>query len=412
LGNTLQELGRSDEAEASLRLAIALKPDYAEAHINLGATLQKLRRLDEAEASYTQAIALMPDLAEARNNLGGTLQELGRLDEAEASYRQAIALKPGLADAHNNLGATLYELGRLDEAEASYRQAIELKPNFAEAHSGLGNTLRELGRLEEAVASFRQAITLKPNFAEAHISLGIAHYARGDLDAAIESIELMIPFSPLTENNMLLAILKAKKARVITEAKISNTNNLNDKVELPLDPLIVNRVVEPELIDKLYKLETVSFDQFKKIQHVDARYGGGTCSANFKLFEDDSSIIKSVARDLTKIISEVLKSDIFIVDSFFNIQGSASGIVRHRHLNKMDRVTTLGLRRQKYSLVYYLSVGNQDCSDPGILKFYEPSDEVLPYEGMIVIFPAARYHSVVYNGEKDRVVIAVNFYCL
>jgi len=405
-------MGRLEEAQVSFNQAIALKPDYADAHYNLGNTLQELGRLDEAQVSYKQAIALKADYAEAHNNLGNTLQKLTRFEEAQASYKQAIALKPDYAEAYNNLGSTLQELGRLDEAAASHTQAIALKPGFAEAHSNLGVTLLDLGRLDEAEASCMQAITLKPDLAEAHTNLGIVHYARSDLDAAIESIELTIPISPLTENNMLLAILKAKKAREITEAKISNTNNLNDKVELPLDPLIVNRAVEPELIDKLYKLETVSFDQFKKIQHGDARYGGGTCSANFKLFEDDSSIIKSVARDLTKIISEVLKSDIFIVDSFFNIQGSASGIVRHRHLNKMDRVTTLGLRRQKYSLVYYLSVGNQDCSDPGILKFYEPSDEVLPYEGMIVIFPAARYHSVVYNGEKDRVVIAVNFYCL
>jgi tetratricopeptide (TPR) repeat protein len=44
LGNTLTELGRLDDAEASYREAIALKPDYAEAHSNLGATLQKMGR--------------------------------------------------------------------------------------------------------------------------------------------------------------------------------------------------------------------------------------------------------------------------------------------------------------------------------------------------------------------------------
>jgi Flp pilus assembly protein TadD len=35
LGSTLTELGKLDEAEASFRQAIALKPDYAEAHSNL-----------------------------------------------------------------------------------------------------------------------------------------------------------------------------------------------------------------------------------------------------------------------------------------------------------------------------------------------------------------------------------------
>jgi Flp pilus assembly protein TadD len=50
---------------------------------------------------------LKPDFAEAHSNLGNTLKELGRLDEALASYRQAIALKPDYAEAHYNLGNTL-----------------------------------------------------------------------------------------------------------------------------------------------------------------------------------------------------------------------------------------------------------------------------------------------------------------
>ncbi len=57
LGNTLQELDRLDEAEASYRQSIMLKPESAEVHNNLGNTLQKLGRLTEAEASYTLSIA-------------------------------------------------------------------------------------------------------------------------------------------------------------------------------------------------------------------------------------------------------------------------------------------------------------------------------------------------------------------
>jgi hypothetical protein len=94
----------------------------------MGVTLQDLVRLEEAEASYRQAITLKPDYAEAHSNLGITLRELGRLDEAEASFRRAITLKPDHAETHSMLGNTLKELGRLDEAEASYTQAIALKP--------------------------------------------------------------------------------------------------------------------------------------------------------------------------------------------------------------------------------------------------------------------------------------------
>ena len=84
MGNTLRELGRLDDAEASNRKAIALKPDYAEAHYNL-ASRSELGRLNDAEASYRQATALKPDLAEAHNNLGITLKALGKSDAEETS---------------------------------------------------------------------------------------------------------------------------------------------------------------------------------------------------------------------------------------------------------------------------------------------------------------------------------------
>ena len=196
LGNTLKEMGRLDEAEASYRQAIALKPDYAEAHYNLGNTLQELSRLDETEASYKQAILLKPDYAEAHSNLGNTLKELGRFEEAEASYRQAIVLKPDYAEANSNLGVILQKLSRFEEAEASYTKAIALKPNYAEAHSNLGNTLKELGRFEEAEASYKQAIVLKPDYAEAHSNLGVTLKEVGRLEEAEAIYKQAIALKP------------------------------------------------------------------------------------------------------------------------------------------------------------------------------------------------------------------------
>ena len=167
LGAVLEKTGRKSEAVDANQTAVALSPQDADAHFNLGNTLRELGRLDEALASYAQAIALKPDFAQAHYNLGNTLKELGRLDEALESYKQAIALKPDYALAHSNLGNTLKELGRLDEALESYTQAITLKPDFAEAHSNLGNTLNELGRLDDALASYKQAIALNPEYSSA-----------------------------------------------------------------------------------------------------------------------------------------------------------------------------------------------------------------------------------------------------
>ena len=266
------------------------------------------------------------------------------------------------------------------------RQAIACNPNFAEAHNNMGNVLRELERFDEAEASYTKAITLKPGFELAQRNLAIVQYAKGDRKAAIKSIELTISINPDIKHKALLAIFEAQSARTATKLGTKNIDHWETKVELPIEPLVTFRKVESELIEKLYTFRTVSFDHFKKIQNHDARYGGGVCSPDFNLFDDDSSIIKSVKDDLTHVMKESFQSNIFIVDSFFNIQGPASGIVRHWHLNQIDRITALDLGRLKYSLVYYLSVGDQNCSQPGILKFYEPNEEIFPSDGMIVIF--------------------------
>ena len=109
-------------------------------------------------------------------------------------------------------------------------------------------------------------------------------------------------------------------------------------------------------------------------------------------------------------MKEAVKSDIFIMESFFNIFQTGSGIVFHNHIKNFDN--THGLFNQKFSLTYYLDIGDQNCSEPGTLKLQDPDKEILPSEGMIVIFPASRKHSATYGGEKDRVMIGVNFYSL
>lgn len=108
--------------------AIAVNPNFAPAHSNLGAALKTLQRLDEAVASYERAIALAPGTAEAHSNLGNALREMRRPMDALARYDLAIALKPDYADAYYNRGNALNDLRRRDEAAASFARALELNP--------------------------------------------------------------------------------------------------------------------------------------------------------------------------------------------------------------------------------------------------------------------------------------------
>ena len=137
MGNVLMGNGQLDSAVANYRRALEIKPDFAEAHCNLGLALQDLGQLEGAMASYKRALEIKPDFAEAHNNLGNTLQGLGQLEDAMASYKCALEINPDYAEGYNNLGNILKDLGQLEGAEESYRRALEIKPDYFDAHCNL-----------------------------------------------------------------------------------------------------------------------------------------------------------------------------------------------------------------------------------------------------------------------------------
>jgi tetratricopeptide (TPR) repeat protein len=224
-----------------------------------------------------------------------------------------------------------------------------------------------------------------------------------DTDRIVVSFDLA-PNSPMLHDG----IVNKKKTEGLMN--VLKSRNVNGKSKAVIDnPLILNREVEPELIAKLSEMDSRELDKT-----TDARYGNGRCSPDFELFEDDNPIIKSVSEDLIRIMKEAVKSDIFIMSSFFNIMGAGGGSTPHDHLSQIDadRGRGLNLANHKHSLVYYLDVGDQDCDEPGTLKLYNPVEDILPSKGMITIIPAGRKHSAVYGGKTDRVIIGVNFYSL
>ncbi len=93
----------SAEAIASYEKVLAVDPDYAPAHINLGTLYYHRSEYELAETHYRKAIESDPRYALAYFNLGNVLDETRRVDEAIAAYGTALQLAPTYADAHYNL---------------------------------------------------------------------------------------------------------------------------------------------------------------------------------------------------------------------------------------------------------------------------------------------------------------------
>jgi tetratricopeptide (TPR) repeat protein len=173
-GRALAHRGKVEEAINTLRRALCLQPDCAEAHLYLGDALACAGRSVEAVACYRQALWFLPKSAPAATDLGVALAQLGQLDEALTAFRHALNLDPTFAKAHHNFAVALAQRGKPEEAIACFREALRLKPDYGEAHYNLGNTLGELGRREEAAVCYLEAVRLRPDYAEALNNLGLA----------------------------------------------------------------------------------------------------------------------------------------------------------------------------------------------------------------------------------------------
>jgi Flp pilus assembly protein TadD len=143
-----------EATEVACTEALRVAPNSAELWVYSGYCQTELGRFVDAAEHYRKAIALQPDYPEAHNNLGNTLLELGLFAEAEMSCREALRLRPDFPEALNGLGAALQNLGHTTQAEASYRAALRLRPDRAGPHSNLGHTLLLSGRFEEGWNEF------------------------------------------------------------------------------------------------------------------------------------------------------------------------------------------------------------------------------------------------------------------
>ncbi|MEK7344194.1 MAG: tetratricopeptide repeat protein [Pseudomonadota bacterium] len=93
---------------------------------NHGSLLQQLGHLDQAQNAYEQALALAPDFAQAHINLGLVLEKRGQSAQAIAAWAgltgQRYAKDPVDPDM---LTAALNHIGRVHENNRHYRQALE-----------------------------------------------------------------------------------------------------------------------------------------------------------------------------------------------------------------------------------------------------------------------------------------------
>jgi tetratricopeptide (TPR) repeat protein len=142
-------------------------------------------KLPQAETAYRRAVSLKPDFADAHNNLGGTLKYLGRFIDARQSVEKALQLSP--RDARSFLNLTELKRFCADDPDLAkmekLAQSIKTLPvnQQIDLHFALAKAYEDVGRYDDAFQRLLTGNALKRRQIQYHEAAAL-----GELDHIME----------------------------------------------------------------------------------------------------------------------------------------------------------------------------------------------------------------------------------
>jgi tetratricopeptide (TPR) repeat protein len=163
--------GRFAEAHATLRDAVARRPNDVHGLWMLGDLCARAGRNAEAEDLLARCLALAPGFTSARYAYAMVLNWRNKVEETLAEAEKLLAVEPGNPVYRHLRASSLLRLGDDPGAAAAYASVLEADPDQPLTLMSYGHALKTIGRQAEAVAAYRRALALSPGLGEAWWSL-------------------------------------------------------------------------------------------------------------------------------------------------------------------------------------------------------------------------------------------------
>jgi TolB-like protein/DNA-binding winged helix-turn-helix (wHTH) protein/Flp pilus assembly protein TadD len=180
--------------------AIAIEPDFAEAHAALALTQMQFlfggpfsphEAVPKAEAAARKALQLDDTLAQAHHALGQILAlYYWRWDDSAKAMQRAADVGNGGEEFTAAMSLSLMRQRRFDDAIAAAERGRKRDPLSVNAQVAVGTAYRAVGQYDRALTELRRALAMSPGNNRVHFQLGATFAASGRMDDAIRELEI------------------------------------------------------------------------------------------------------------------------------------------------------------------------------------------------------------------------------
>jgi serine/threonine protein kinase/tetratricopeptide (TPR) repeat protein len=182
--------GNLPKAAEYWKSLLAMYPDRATAHNNLGRVYQQMGEFTKAVAEYKETIRLDPRLMLTYYSLNEIyVYQTGDLDAAIALSKQQLSYDDRNVWAYDFLGWAHLGKGSLEEARSAFAKALEIDPRSVVDWYRLGHTYRLLGRYTDALHTFLKIPDIDARETDSYYHAGIVSDLAGNRPAARQYFE-------------------------------------------------------------------------------------------------------------------------------------------------------------------------------------------------------------------------------
>jgi len=198
LGLALSDAGRSHEALASLRRAVAINPDMPDAWRAIGDQLSLAGDIAGADGAYAEHIRASAH--DPRLLVAGAAMIEGRIPEAERRLKDHLKAYPTDVPAIRMLAEVAARLGRNKDAAALLNRCLELAPSFAPARNQYAIVLQRLNKYREALEQLGALLKADPRNSAYHNNRAVILSKIGDYQESIDLYERILAVNPRHES--------------------------------------------------------------------------------------------------------------------------------------------------------------------------------------------------------------------